>query len=175
MSHIVCAYQTQKNNDQPLGIIAIAGLHFADKPGDVKFTRLKTERASSDRVEGVRITMSGNVYDGRPQEAVLEFRCQDEDKSTEKLRPRKDEDDKEDGDKGDEGEDGDHDKREKSEPVDDGKGGTIQYVSYGPLASNGAEDVLLVRWDTKYACEDREPDPEEVKKGWGFFTWLFVM
>ena len=163
-----------ENAEQPLGVIPIAGTHFADKQGDVTFTRLKTERAK-DRVEGVRITFSGNVYERRPQEAVLEFRCQASDKSTEKLRRLKDEDDKEDGDKGDDGDDGDHEKKEKSEPVDDGKGGMIRYVSYGPLESNGAEDVLFVQWDTKYACEDREPDPEEVKKGWGFFTWLFVM
>ena len=148
---------------------------MADPAGDVKYTRLKTERkATPDRVEGVRIEMSGNKYNGRKQEAIFEMRCKDSDKPEEKLRSRADEDDKDGGNQDDDGGNGDGEKKEKSDPVDDGKGGTIRYVSYGPLESNGAVDVLFVQWDTKYACEDREPD-EESKKGWGFFTWLFVM
>ena len=175
VSFPVCAYQTQDNSDEPLGIIDIAGQHLADPARDVTYTRLKTDRATPGRVEGVRIQMSGNRYEGRKQEAIIEMRCKDSDKSIEKPRLRASEDDKEGGDEDDDGGDGSGEKKETSDPVDDGKGGTIKYISYGPLETNGAEDVLFVQWETKYACEDREPDEEEVKKGWGFFTWLFVM
>ena len=107
--------------------------------------------------------MHGGKYDKRKQKAVVELICQ---RDTEKsIRSREVDDD--DDDEND----------ETKEKVDDGAGGSLQFISYGP--GNEDEDILRLKWNTKYACEDAKdaPDGDGGKKRahWGFFTWFIVV
>ncbi|MCJ1309326.1 hypothetical protein MMC25_002985 [Agyrium rufum] len=167
----VCGVQTEGDDKRVEGIIPIAGQYTGGSDMDVQYTRLKTSKSvKNGDLEGVTILMSGAKYDGRPQEAQIEMHCWTGDKDTERMGRRKEGgDDEENG--------GDEKEKPLPEPewAEDGKGGRLRYISYGPLESNGAKDLLLVQWQTKYACENREEDPNEKPKGWGFFTWIFVI
>ena len=111
--------------------------------------------------------MGGASY-GKPkrkQQAVIEFRCLRNGGETEKREEDEDDND-------------DEDRKRAGEQVDDGKGGKLKFLSYGPPDEDSKEDRLRLQWDTPYACEDAAQPPEKDPKTsthWGFFTWMFVM
>ena len=135
---------------------------------DPTLERLKTADSHADsRREGVRIGLGGGLFWERKQGAIIEFRCAKEG-PTERRRRDEEGDDKKDEDMEDPGKGG--------EEVDDGKGGKLRFVSYGPRSEESPDDVLRLTWTTKYACENAASEPSEKSSThWGFFTWIFVM
>ena len=164
---LVCAIQRQAHEEQIYGVIPIAGNYETSTGGslDPHWTRLKTSSSHADsKLEGLRLEIGGGSF-GKPkrkQQAVIEFICQRDDKTEERDESDDDDDDDED--------------KTAGEQVDDGKGGTLKFLSYEPPEKDGTEDVLRVEWNTPYACEDAEPEKSpKSSTHWGFFTWMFVM
>ena len=140
---------------------------------DPKLTRLKTSNSHRDsQLEGVRIEMGGGKFEQRKQGAIVEFLCPKEG-ATERRRRRKEKDDDDDDDEKD---DDKENTGKAGEEVDDGKGGKLKFVSYGPRSETSPDNVLRLTWITKYACEESASKPgEKTSTHWGFFTWIFVM
>lgn len=116
----------------------------------------------------------GKDSEYRKQKAIITFECRREKTKAEDVERRlRQNDDEEEGGDDKKGEDDDDNKKgsfdEAMGDVDDGKGGTIKFLSRE--AANEFE-VLKIKWFTKYACEDTPP---EQSSHWGFFTWIFVM
>ena len=144
---------------------------------DPTWTRLSTSSIKSDREkEGIRLKMGGGSYPpkkGKPQKAVVEFLCDrknetEEPRSAFSLKDAEEDDDEgnDDGGKTDE-------ERRAEEQTDDGKGGTLSFLSYEGV---GDEEVLSLEWKTRYACEDSKDSGSKSSSGhWGFFTWFIIM
>ena len=113
----------------------------------------------------MRLEIGGGKYGTRKQKAIIEFICI-KGGSTERRSDDEDDEDDEDEGKGDQG-------KKTSEPVNDGKGGKINFLSYEPDPGDVDEDLLRLKWDTQYACEDSPT--EKPGTHWGFFPWMFVM
>jgi len=169
---------------------------------DHEWKRLKSSDSNSDAEKhGVRLKMGGGKSDdGQKQVAFIEFICLEKDKRAEGVNTLvardddedddDDDDDEKDGDTdGDDDDDGDHhsggshDELDKTHPEwaklresDDGKGGTIKFVSY-KVQSN--LKTLRLEWNTPYACEGADKDPDlhddSGSGGWGFFSWFFFL
>lgn len=176
-----------KEWDRPLGgsveylkkVIPIAGDYTAShgRGIDAKYTRLKGSSSNSDGKEGVLVELHGGKYpndrSGTPQKAIIEFLCDKtvtgnegfEDEQVqmdptqyEPMRKRDDDDD-------DDGPDLPNLDKKKN----------VKFISYD---KEGDNEVLRVRWKTKYACENAADagDPEDSDKGgWGFFTWFIII
>ena len=141
-----------------------------------RYTRLKTSPIKEyDAQEGVLVEINGKKDSNSvKQKAAITFECRREKTKAEDAERRlRQSDDEEEGGDDKKGEDDDDKKKgrlgEAMDDVDDGKGGTIKFLSRGPV---GEFEVLRIKWLTKYACEDAQP---EQSSHWGFFTWIFVM
>ena len=150
------------------GIIPIAG-EFSTTIGgslDPQWTRLKTSSAPDDRgKEGLRLEMGGGKYeedDGkvRPQKAVVEFLCNENDEERRRAVSRRDNEEEGPG------------RNKAAEETDDGEGGKLKFLSYKYV---GDSKVLSLEWQTKYACENAKSDGGKSGGHWGFFTWFIIV
>ncbi len=129
---------------------------------DPKWTRLKTSESALDKgKEGVRLEIKGGFRqqgnEKRNQKAFVEFLCDRSRIGNENLwNP---EDKYVDG----------NSKREEKEDSSP----SLEFVSYE--ASGDNEDVLKLKWRTKYACEGAKQETDAEKSHWGFFTWFIIM
>ena len=123
----------------------------------------KSPSNSDAEKEGVRLEMGGGIYSGKKHKVIVELLCLREEERVrrELLRERQEEDSG-----GDDGE-----PQEIKGAVDDGKGGTLKFVSF----TEAEEGTLRLQWDTKYACEDARDKENSGNGHWGFFTWLIIM
>ena len=123
---------------------------------DPRFERLKGSTSSADREkEGIRLIMNGGKYEGKKQQAIVEFVCNIPKENKRGVIGATAEDDAPDG-----------------EEVDDEHGGRIKLLSWE------VEDdvrVLRLEWMTKYGCEDAEDGDNSSSGHWGFFTWFILM
>ena len=176
--YLVCGITTLfnpfENSNTTEKTIPIAGdiLSLGGGHSDPKWTRLSTSPIQSDRdKEGIRLTLGGGLYMEKPQKAVVEFLCDRKDESEDRMKAllsREDADEGEDG-----GDDKKDEEREAKKQTDDGEGGILKFMSYGPV---GADEVLSLEWRTKYACEDaKDGGKKKSSSHWGFFTWFIIM
>jgi hypothetical protein len=197
IKHLIDPRKDPKESDSIEAVIPIAGnlVEHGGKTFDFTATRLKSSDSVSDsKKEGVRIAMSGGVYEGREQKAVVEMICDKDrtgtegewesedryDPDGEKEKEKREEDKKEDDKKEEEGGDKDGDKGK----VDDEVGWTERQLKKENAAlvwegynRQEGSDTLQLTWYTKYACETSVPDdkPEDASSHWGFFTWLVIL
>lgn len=169
LSGAVCGVRREVGQEDVLDHMDIAGNYELNgRKLEPKLQRLKTAPSHADsQREGVRIELGGGYFHQRKNGAIIEFLCVREG-PTERRRGDEEGDDKKDDDKEDPGKGG--------EEVDDGKGGKLKFVSYGPRSEESPDQVLRLTWLTKYACENAVSEPsEKTSTHWGFFTWIFVM
>jgi hypothetical protein len=130
---------------------------------EVSTQRIKNSPSNSDvDKEGVRLEMSGGrdpftPSDGKKgvkQKAIVELLCNRdktgwEPEAEPNALTQKDEE-------------------EQPSPS------AMEFVSYGPEAvGKDSWEVLRLKWETKYACEDAAANiPTE---HWGFFTWVIIL
>lgn len=175
--YLVCGiatlFNTVEEKNETAKVIPIAGNILAGGGGhsDPKWTRLSTSPIQSDRdKEGIRLTMGGGSYMKKPQKAVVEFLCDRKDEANDRTKALLS---REDADGEDGGDDKKDEEREAKKQTDDGEGGILKFMSYGPV---GDDEVLSLEWRTKYACEDAKDGGEKKSSGhWGFFTWFIIM
>ena len=161
MCGITTAINNKEHKNEILHVIPTAGDYSTTGyvgVGDFnpKLKRLSTSTVQSDRdKEGIRLTMEGGRYpkkgvkNSRPQKAVVEFLC---DRNATENKRKALFSREEDADESDDGEDDSNNEENKErEQTDDGEGETLKYISYDIVEKN---EVLSLKWKTKYACED---------------------
>ncbi|MCJ1352879.1 MAG: hypothetical protein MMC33_002863 [Icmadophila ericetorum] len=172
----ICDIQKKEDSDEIFAVIPIAGVFALGTGGALEphYTRLKTLAVKEyDDQEGVLVEIGGGKdTDGRKQKAAITFECtKGNDEGRRSRRIDGDEEGGGDDKKKDDEDDGKKDKvGESMGDVDDGKGGTIKFLSRRAV---NEYDVLKIKWLTKYACEDSPGEKSSLH--WGFFTWIFVI
>ncbi|KAI0008965.1 autophagy-related protein 27 [Xylariaceae sp. FL0662B] len=173
-------------------------------PLDPEVTRLSTSDSHSDsQKEGLRLVMKGGFDKTdsgkkRAQRVIIEFLCDPKRNGTEGEYDPEDQYERsdgplderatdpllyraeEDGDNGEGGGDegGDDDNVPKEIQLGIENDPSLVFNSYGPMDSDSNVDVLRLTWSSKYACENRSDDDEDGEKPsphWGFFTWLVIL
>lgn len=199
----VCA----KEWDYPAGakegfvkrVISIAGEYSwsSGKGMDPKFTRLKNSAGNNEGKEGVTVELHGGRYpdhkSGTPQKAIIEFLCDRDVTGNEGFEDEKARGvdvsqygrmkSREDGsDESNMLEAADDDDEPELPDPDEYK--NLKFLSY---KMEGDNEVLRLRWKTKFACEGAASNPpkggdsddDKPKKdssaGWGFFTWFIII
>ena len=173
MCGITTLFKPRENVNTTLHVIEIAGDYttsglIGGGNLDPQWTRLSTSTNSDDRdKEGIRLKMGGGYHGKKKQKAVVEFLCKrdnndDKEESQRSLSAREGEEDNKDSEE-----------RRKKEQTDDGEDGVLKFVRYDSV---GEDEVLALKWETKYACEDHAKGSGESSSGhWGFFTWFIIM
>jgi hypothetical protein len=161
--------------------VAIAGDYTANTGMhlDVKATRIKHSASNSDLdKEGVRLEMTGGRdpftpkggQKGIQQKATIELLCNrdktgwepDENPAEGKKLRKSDEE-------------GDRGHQDDDQVIKPDNRSAIQFVSYDRESiGNENWDVLRLKWETKYACEDAAHNLPQ-SEGWGFLTWLIIL
>lgn len=170
----VCAIEHMLNkkeeSDSIERVIPIAG-DLKDKGGgnlDAKWELLSTSTSHSDsELEGLRVELkggfSGSGKDRRSQKAIVEFICDESRTGLENL-----------WDPEDKYTDITERDEEGGEPKeDDANAPSLQFVRYD--VGSGDADVLRLKWQTKYACENSKAEQDAAGTHWGFFTWFIIM
>lgn len=176
-------------------MIPIAGDLKDHGGGEFKWeaARLRTEAPKGDgddegkgdkaEVQGLKVTLTGGMYEHREQRAVVELRCNATMTGLESEWESEDEYVKPKGVDRRDGSDGkDKDKDDKGGEPDDGSPETQRKKDGAALIwqgykNDGNVDTLYLTWHTKHACEKaaaEEPAGEE-SKHWGLFTWLIIL
>jgi hypothetical protein len=164
----------EKDGDTVESVIPIAGdlKDAGGKAFDWKATRIGTAD-STDAKRGVRLELSGGMYEHREQRAVVEFMCSDktglegEWESEDKYEPGTPDSQKRDEAGGDVG------YPEKQLKKDDA---ALIWESHGPSKEDANIDVLHLTWYTEHACYTASGGGDSSSSGhWGFFTWMIVM
>lgn len=167
-----CAFERPYDKDadtkkppEATKVWSIAGDFIHNNGGalDSKYQRLKGSSAHEDSdIEGLRITYNGGTRaHGTKTAMIAELICDRGSNETDKDEKRADDDD---------------DKKE--EPAEKG----LEFVDYKaqPIPGNKKgelQEVLRLKWTTKYACEDQagKPGPANGNGHWGFFTWFIII
>lgn len=155
-------------------IIPISG-DIHGKRGDVNYSRLKTSESHADSgKEGLRVVLKGGSYEGKSQQAVVEFICDPNKTGLEGLK--KEEEGKDKRKREEKKEEGDDKEPERKDPKEgeSPEEQSLRFISYD--TTDAGEGVLRLEWRTKYACEKVEKDPgADQGNHWGFFTWFIIM
>jgi hypothetical protein len=172
---LVCGFKNthelDKNETDLEEWVAIAGSYDMSHGTslEVKPSRMK----NVGHEEGLVLEITGGRHPLEPakgvkqvkQKVILEMLCNKEKSGWEpnpeperKLRKRDDE--------------------EEGNNPDENIGSALQFVTYDPEpVANEVWDVLRLKWETKYACEEASslPSTPGTSSGWGFFTWMFFL